>query len=72
MPLTKSEWQAVKDLRDEMVLLRDFCNEQTSLGGRHCCSDPDAECPISMGEWWDTEKNEKLKRVSNILFPDSR
>lgn len=67
MSLTKSEWQAVKDLRDCMVDLRDFCARQEKW--HSCCNDPDAECPIAMGEWWDSEKNEKLKRVSNLLFP---
>lgn len=70
MPLTKDEWQIIKDLRDEMARVRDFCLEQHKFTA--CCNDPDAECPIAMGEWWDNEQNEKLKRVSNLLFPDAR
>lgn len=69
MALTVEEWQIVKDLRDCMVDLRDFCEQQKRLDG--CCGDPDAECPIAMGEWWGNDQNEKLKRVSNLLFPDA-
>lgn len=70
MPLTSDEWQVIKDLRDEMADLRDFCEGQNRIATA-CCNDPDAECPIAMGEWWDNDKNEKLKRVSGLLFPDA-
>ena len=67
MSLSKEEWQSVKGLRDSMAEFRDFCRGKS----RVCCGDPDYECPIAMGEWWTDEENERLKRVSNILFPDA-
>ena len=71
MSLTQEEWQAVKDLRDCMAELRDFCAQQDSITGS-CCNELDSECPISRGEWWGSEENEKLKRVSSLLFPDTK
>lgn len=65
--LTSDEWQVVKDLWDEMVRLRDLCQEQHEF--MSCCNDPDAECPIAMGEWWGDEQEKKMKQASDLLFP---
>lgn len=68
MELTQKEWQTLKDLRDCMVKFRNFCIKQESFT-EGCCNDPDAECPIAMGEWWGNDEERKLKAVSDILFP---
>lgn len=40
----------------------DFCDTQTD-----CCSDPDAECPISMGEWVERADRNAVEHARKAL-----
>lgn len=56
-PTVKALRLAVKHLND----LEEFCGPN-----RPCC-DPDAECPISMGEWFTRQDKEELATIRAAL-----
>lgn len=63
--------ELLEEARKELEEFRSYHDrEDCTSAFNHPCSDPDAECPIAMGEWFGNKERGMLKRIDAFLAED--